>query len=109
MGQGIQVPRMYSRLKTMLKYVRIWSNLIQINAFVEAGIMDMPKTMRIFVHYIYACVRNPRTNTESWTGKVGSGLFSADRIPAGNEGNYIKSIICQVSLKPSSSLALLAS
>ena len=27
---------------------------MQVSAFVEAGIMDMPKTMSIFAHYIYA-------------------------------------------------------
>ena len=34
----------------MFKFVRRWSNLIQISAFVKAGSMDLPKTMRIFVH-----------------------------------------------------------
>ena len=32
----------------MFKYVRIWSNLMQISALVKVGSMDMPKTMRIF-------------------------------------------------------------
>ena len=36
-------------LGTMFKYVRKWSNLIQISAFVKVRSMDMPKTMRIFV------------------------------------------------------------
>ena len=40
----------------------------------------MPKTMRIFAHYIYACVRSPRAKTKSWTGKVGSGMFSVGGI-----------------------------
>lgn len=43
----------FSRLCTMFRYVRIWSNLRQISAFVEDRIMDMPKTMRIFAYYIY--------------------------------------------------------
>ena len=45
--------------------------------------MDMPKTMRIFAHYIYACVRGPRTQTISWTGKTGSGMFSVEGIIGG--------------------------
>ena len=56
---------------------------MQISAFVEAGSMDMPKTMRIFVHYIYACVRSPRTKAESWTGKFGAGIFSVDGVIGG--------------------------
>ena len=34
----------------MSKYVRRWSNLIQISAFVKVRSMDLPKSMRIFVH-----------------------------------------------------------
>ena len=34
----------------MFKYVRRWSNLIQISAFVKVRSMDLPKSMRIFVH-----------------------------------------------------------
>ena len=36
-------------LGTMFKYVRIWSNLIQITALVKPNSVDIPKTMRIFV------------------------------------------------------------
>lgn len=32
------------------KYVRWWSNLIQNIAFVKVRSMDLPKSMRIFVH-----------------------------------------------------------
>ena len=37
-------------LGTMSKYVRTWSNLIQISALVQVGSMDLPKSMCIFVH-----------------------------------------------------------
>lgn len=58
-GHGILVPRMFFPIMVPCSDVRIWSYHIQISALVEAIGMDMPKTMRIFAHYIYACVRNP--------------------------------------------------
>ena len=42
---------------SMFNFVRIWSNLVQITAIVKANRVDMPKTLRIFVHYYSrACV-----------------------------------------------------
>ena len=40
--------------------------------------MDLPKTMRIFVQLIYACVRDPAPRPSSWIGRAGAGVFSVD-------------------------------
>lgn len=41
--------------------------------------MDLPKTMRIFVQLIYACVRSPRTDAVILAqDKASAGLFSVD-------------------------------
>lgn len=34
----------------MFKYVRRWSTLMQISAFMKVRSMDLPKSMHIFVH-----------------------------------------------------------
>ena len=39
----------FSGFGSMFKSVQIWSNLVQINAFVKVKSVDIPKTIRIFV------------------------------------------------------------
>ena len=57
----------------------------------EVKSMDLPKTMRIFVQLIYACVRSPRTNALILVqGKASAGLFSVDGRIVGEWKNYTK-------------------
>ena len=53
--------------------------------------MDMPKTMRIFVQLIYACVRSSRTNAVILAqDKASAGLFSVDGKIVREWKNYTK-------------------
>lgn len=52
----------------------------------------MPKTLRIFVHFYYACVRSPRTRPFSWIGKAGAGVFSVEGYFDGEWKYYIQVI-----------------
>ena len=63
---------------TMSKYVRIWSNLIQISALIKANSVEMPKTMRIFVSYLTRACVAPGSRPISWIGNAGLGMFSVD-------------------------------
>jgi hypothetical protein len=70
---------------SMFNFVRIWSNLDQITALVKANRVDMPKTLRIFVHFYYACVRDPRTKAVFLDRKGQCGVCSLSmQYSAGN-------------------------
>lgn len=50
-GPGSQIPGIPGLGNgSMFKFVRIWSNLVQITALVKANRVDMPKTLCIFAH-----------------------------------------------------------
>ena len=64
--------------KPMSKYVRRWSNLIQLVPLSWLEVWICRKVcVYLYIKFTRACV-NPAPRPISWTGKAGAGVFSVD-------------------------------